>query len=103
MSGPMQFDLYIAGNSERSNDAIRNLTNICETMNDDPYSIRIVDVLENPDAAERQRIIATPTVLRRLPLPSRRLVGDFSDHETVAQHLELRRRQDPRDEPLTDD
>lgn len=92
MRGPIQFDLYVAGNSERSNDAIRNLTEICETHNDEPYSIRVIDVLEDPDAAERQRIIATPTVLRRLPLPSRRLVGDFTDDLIVAQHLELHRR-----------
>lgn len=89
MNSRVEFDLYVAGSGERSNDAIRNLTRICERMSNRPYVIRVIDVLQDPDAAERQRILATPTVLRRLPLPTRQMVGDFVDASLVAEHLEL--------------
>lgn len=85
----VELDVYIAGATERSNSAIRNLTSICERLYGSGYEIRVVDVLNDPDAAERQRIVATPTVVRRLPLPSRRVVGDMSDSAAVELHLEL--------------
>lgn len=89
MSPPIEFDLYVAGAGDRSNEAVQNLTRICERMGDQPYMIRVIDVLQDPDAAERQRILATPTVLRRLPLPTRRMIGDFVDTDLVAEHLDL--------------
>lgn len=89
MNRRVEFDLYVAGAGDRSNDAIRNLTHICERMHDQPYAIRVIDVLRDPDAAERQRILATPTVLRRLPLPTRRMTGDFVDTALVAEYLDL--------------
>lgn len=85
----VELDVYVAGTTDRSTDAVRNLTGICERLFGSHYDIRVVDVLQDPDAAERQRIIATPTVVRRLPLPSRRIVGDLSDIAAVELHLDL--------------
>lgn len=89
MTNHLELDLYVAGAGDRSNDAVRNLTRICEQLSGQPYMIRVIDVLQDPDAAERQRILATPTVLRRLPLPTRRMIGDFVDTELVARQLDL--------------
>jgi len=79
----------VAGTTGRTSDAIRNLTEICDDLYAGSYHIHVIDVLEDPDAAERQRIIATPTVLRRVPLPTRRVVGDLSDTAVVVRHLDL--------------
>lgn len=89
IGGRIELDVYVAGTTDRSTDAVRNLTGICERLYGNEYEIRVVDVLQDPDAAERQRIVATPTVVRRLPLPSRRLVGDMSDTDAVELHLDL--------------
>lgn len=85
----VELDIYVAGTTERTTDAIRNLSQICDDLYGSSYQIHVIDVLEDPDAAERQRIIATPTVLRRVPLPSRRVVGDLSDIDVVVHHLDL--------------
>jgi len=85
----IELDIYVAGTTDRTSDAIRNLTEICDGLYGSSYHIQVIDVLEDPDAAERQRIIATPTVLRRVPLPTRRVVGDLSDTEVVVRHLDL--------------
>lgn len=89
MIAGLELDLYVAGSSQRSQDAVANLTRLCERLEKRSYRIRVIDVLTDPDAAERQRIVATPTVLRRLPLPMRKVVGDFSHPAAMAEHLGL--------------
>ena len=78
--------LYVAGQTARSQSAITNLRRICEEVfASEDYDLRIVDVLERPEAAERARILATPTLIRELPLPARRIIGDLSDsHHVIA-------------------
>jgi circadian clock protein KaiB len=80
--------LYITGHSVRSQQAIANLRSLCEHLGD-ACELTIIDVLERPQAAEDERILATPTVIRRRPLPLRRVIGDLSDRDKLSLWLEL--------------
>ena len=70
--------------------AIANLRRICEEDLRGEYSLDIIDVLQQPDAAETDRILATPTLIKQLPPPLRRVIGDLSDKEKVLLGLEVR-------------
>ena len=83
------FRIYVAGESARSQHAVANLRSLCAAALGDGFEIEVVDVLERPDLAESERIIATPTVLRLSPPPSRRVIGDLSDFELAAAALGL--------------
>ncbi len=82
--------LYVTGSSPRTRQAIENLQRICEQELQGRYELDIVDVLEHPQAAEDDRILATPTLIKQLPLPLRRVIGDLSDREKVLLGLEVR-------------
>jgi len=84
--------LYISGGSPRAQAAIANLKRICEEDLAGRYTLEIVDVIENPDAAETDKILATPTLVKRLPPPLRRVIGDLSDKDKVLLGLEVRNR-----------
>jgi circadian clock protein KaiB len=88
--------LYVSGSSPRAQAAIANLKRICEEDLAGRYTLEIVDVLENPNAAERDKILATPTLVKSLPPPLRRVIGDLSDKDKVLLGLEVRpAHQDP--------
>lgn len=80
--------LYVAGQSLRSKRAIANLEQICELGSQEAYETAVVDIVEHPDLAIQQQVLATPTLVRESPTPARRLVGDLSDYETVLRWLE---------------
>jgi circadian clock protein KaiB len=80
--------LYVTGQSARSQRAVANLRELCAGLGD-RCELTVVDVLERPQAAEDERILATPTVIRRLPLPLRRVIGDLSDRDKVVLWLDL--------------
>lgn len=82
--------LYVTGTSPRAKVAIENLNRICSQELDGRYELEIVDVLENPQRAEDERILATPTLIKQLPPPLRRVIGDLSDKEKVLLGLEVR-------------
>src|SRR5207245_10930762 len=82
--------LYVTGTNPRTDRAVANLRHICETELQGQYSLDIIDVLENPGAAERDRVLATPTLIKELPLPLRRVIGDLSDKDKVLLAFELR-------------
>jgi circadian clock protein KaiB len=82
--------LYVTGTSPRTQIAIDNLNRICKDELDGRYELEIVDVLENPQRAEDERILATPTLIKQLPPPLRRVIGDLSDKEKVLLGLEVR-------------
>ena len=84
--------LYITGTSPRAEAAIRNLRRICEEELDGRYELEIIDVLEKPEAAESDRVLATPTLIKQLPPPLRRVIGDLSDRDKVLLGLEVRPR-----------
>jgi len=82
--------LYVTGASPRTERAIANLRHICDSELAGRYTLAIIDVLEDPEAAERDRVLATPTLIKELPLPLRRVIGDLSDHAKVLLALEVR-------------
>jgi circadian clock protein KaiB len=88
MNKPL-LQLYITGHTSRSERAIANLRRICEEKLDGRYEMVIIDVLERPQLAEDERILVTPTLIKPLPLPSRRVIGDLSDMEKVLSELDL--------------
>lgn len=81
--------LYIAGNTARARQAIRNLENICRQDLAGQYRLEVVDVTQQPELAESEKIIATPTVIKELPPPVRRVIGDLSDADKVLVGLEI--------------
>jgi circadian clock protein KaiB len=82
--------LYVTGTSPRTRIAIDNLNRICSQELDGRYELEIVDVLEHPQRAEDEKILATPTLIKQLPPPLRRVIGDLSDKEKVLLGLEVR-------------
>jgi circadian clock protein KaiB len=81
--------LYVAGKTARSERAIDDLQRLCEEELAGQYRVEVIDVLKDPSAAERAKILATPTVIKELPLPVRRVIGDLSQTEKVLVGLDL--------------
>lgn len=82
--------LYITGYTPRSERAIANLRKICEEELNELYEMVIIDILERPQLAEDEKILATPTLIKDLPPPIRRIIGDLSDTERVLLGLDIR-------------
>ena len=81
--------LYVAGRTPRTEQAISVMKEICEKDLANAYDLAVIDVLERPQLAENEKILATPTVVKELPPPLRRVVGDLSDRERVLVGLDL--------------
>lgn len=81
--------LYVTGTSPRTGVAVANLQRICQEELEGRYELEIIDVLEHPQAAEDARILATPTLIKQLPPPLRRVIGDLSDKDKVLLGLEV--------------
>jgi len=81
--------LYVTGQTPRSVRAIANLRRICKEELGGRYELIIVDILERPQLAEDERILATPTLIKELPPPVRRIIGDLSAAEKVLLGLDL--------------
>lgn len=84
--------LYIAGQTARAATAFANLKNICEEHMAGKYKIEIIDLLKHPQLAKGDQIIAVPTLVRKLPEPVRKIIGDLSDTQRVLVGLDLRPR-----------
>lgn len=82
--------LYIAGTSSRCIRAIANIRTICEQYLDGRYDLEVVDISQHPALAEEEQIIAAPTLVKKLPLPVRRFIGDLSATERILIGLDLR-------------
>lgn len=81
--------LYVAGQTRKSIAALANLRRLCEQHLAGQYRIEIIDLLEHPDQAQRDQILAIPTLVRRLPEPIKRIIGDLSNSERVLVGLEV--------------
>jgi circadian clock protein KaiB len=81
--------LFVAGTTPLSTRSIVNITAFCKQFLDGRYDLEVVDIYQQPGEARDQQIIAAPTLVKSLPLPLRRLVGDFSDRDRVATGLGL--------------
>jgi circadian clock protein KaiB len=88
--GSWSFRLYTAGQSPRSLTAIANLHALCHDYLDHGYQIEVVDLLEAPQRAAADQVLAIPTLVRLTPTPRRQVVGDLSDIDRVVAALELR-------------
>lgn len=86
--------LYIAGQTPNSIAAIANLKKICEDQLQGKYRIEVIDLLEKPQLAKGDQIVAIPTLVRKLPDPLRKIVGDLSDEARTLVGLQLRRHQE---------
>jgi circadian clock protein KaiB len=82
--------LYVAGMTPQSTRAIANIKQICEEHLKGHYTLEVIDIYQQPVLAEGEQIIATPTLIKKLPLPLRRLLGDLSGTERVLVGLDLR-------------
>ncbi|HYV48898.1 MAG TPA: circadian clock KaiB family protein [Myxococcaceae bacterium] len=89
---PPQWDLrlYVAGQTARSAIALQNLKRICETHLKGKYRIEVVDVMKNPRLAQGDQILALPTLVRKLPEPMKKIIGDLSNEDRVLIGLDLR-------------
>lgn len=85
-----QLRLYVAGQTPRSLTAFANLKKICEEHLAGRYSIEVVDLLDKPQLAKGEQIFALPTLVRALPTPVRKIIGDLSNTERVLVGLDLR-------------
>lgn len=84
--------LYVAGQTPRSLAALANLKRICNQYLENRYSIEVVDLVRNPQLARQDQILAIPTLVRNLPMPMRKIIGDLSNTEKVLMGLEVRAR-----------
>jgi circadian clock protein KaiB len=85
--------LYVAGQTAKSLAAFENLTNFCETYLQGKYRIEVIDLIKNPQLAREDQIMAIPTLVRKLPVPIRKIIGDLSSTERVLVGLQLRARE----------
>lgn len=84
--------LYVTGMTPRSASAIENLKQVCEQHLDGRYALQVTDIYQHPKLALDEQIIAAPTLIKKLPLPLRRIIGDLSDQEKVLFGLDLKKR-----------
>ena len=83
--------LYITGTTSRSVLALTNLKKICEEYIEGRYELEVIDLYRMPNLAKDEQIIAAPTLIKKLPLPFRRIIGDMSDVEKVLMGLDLKK------------
>jgi circadian clock protein KaiB len=84
--------LYIAGDSPKSRTALANLRRICEEQLHGLYEIEVIDLVQQPKLAKTHQIVAIPTLIRQLPEPMRRVIGDLSDSDKTLVSLDLSKR-----------
>ncbi len=81
--------LYVAGQTPKSVTALANLKRICDEHMNGEYSVEVIDLMENPQLARRDQIVAIPTLVRELPSPLKRIIGDLSNTERVLVGLDV--------------
>lgn len=84
--------LYVSGSTGKSAQAVENIKKVCEEHLKNCYDLEVIDIYQQPQLARGEQIVAVPTLIKRLPLPLRRLVGDMSNQEKVLMGLDLRKR-----------
>ncbi len=82
--------LYITGLPRRSQEALRNIEQVCRERLGDNYALEVVDIYQQPTLAKGDQIIAVPTLIKKLPLPLRRIIGDLSNEQRVVLGLDFR-------------
>jgi circadian clock protein KaiB len=82
--------LYITGMTPNSQRAVENIKNICEQYLKDRYELEIIDIYQQPSLAQKEQLIAAPTLVKSLPVPVRKLIGDMSNKEKILVGLNLK-------------
>jgi circadian clock protein KaiB len=82
--------LYIAGTSARSTRAVENAKHICDENLGGRYELEVIDVFQQPKLAKDDQILAVPTLIKKLPLPLRRFIGDLSDRDVILVGLDVK-------------
>ena len=82
--------LYVAGTTPRSLMAVSNIKKICEEHLQGRYDLEVIDIYQQPTLAKGEQIIAAPTLIKKLPLPLRKFIGDMADHERILVGLDLK-------------
>ena len=82
--------LFVTGMTSKSTRAIANLKKVCEDYLDGRYELKVIDIYQQPNLAREEQIICTPMLIKQLPLPFRKLIGDISDTEKVLVGLDLK-------------
>jgi circadian clock protein KaiB len=97
----MKLRLYVAGQTPKSMAALSNLKRICTEHLDEKYELEVIDLIKNPQLAQGDQILAIPTLVRNLPVPIRKIIGDLSNVDRVLVGLDLRGsdRESPKDSP----
>ena len=93
VAGTYRLRLYVAGQTQKSVQALKNLKQICEEHLQGRYEIEMIDLLVNPQLAAGDQILAVPTLVRRLPEPIKKIIGDLSNTDRVLVGLDLRVRE----------
>ncbi len=88
----MLLSLFVAGKTVKSINAINNLKFICNEALKGIYKLEVIDILKNPKLARYNQILATPTLIRKLPLPRKNIIGDLSDRKLILAELSSNRR-----------
>lgn len=88
--GKYKLRLYVTGHTPQSNRAVENLKKLCEARLKDRYELTVVDLFQEPERAKGDQIVAAPTLIKELPLPLRRLIGDLSDTNRVLLALDIK-------------
>ncbi len=89
MKETWELKLYVAGKTLKSVTALKNLKNYCEEHLDGRYKIEVIDLLKKPQLAEGDQILAVPTLVRKVPVPIRKIIGDLSNKEKVLVGLNI--------------
>jgi len=84
--------LYIAGHSAKSSNAISNIKKICEDNLQGQYELDVIDLYQQPQLAQGEQIIAVPTLIKKLPIPLRRIIGDLSNTDLVLIGLDIKKK-----------
>ena len=91
-SDKWELRLYVAGQTQKSITALANLKSYCEEYLESRYHIEVIDLLKNPQLAEGDQILAIPTLVKKVPEPIRKIIGDLSDRERVLVGLDIRKK-----------
>jgi circadian clock protein KaiB len=90
--------LYVVGSSTRSLRAVYNLKKICEENFPDDYELEVIDIYKHPEVAREEQIVAVPTLVKKLPAPLRKFVGDLSNTQKILVGLDIYKRQEGNDQ-----
>jgi circadian clock protein KaiB len=88
--------LYVTGMTPKSTRAIANVQKFCEKYLEGAYELKVIDIYQQPQLAKGEQIIATPTLIKQLPLPFRKLIGDMSDTEKFLVGIDLKQKSEDR-------